>query len=273
MAVYDSVLDLIGNTPIVDVIDAQPEPRRADPRQAGGPEPGRVGEGPHRQADDPRRREGRHPDAGLGQADPRVVVGQHRHRPGDDRSKMRGYPSRSSCPTTCRSSAASCSRSWGAEIIVTPGAEGSNGAMRRAQALADEHPEWWFPFQYGNAANPQGALRGHRARDLARRARRSPTSSPASARAGTLMGVGRFLKEQNPDVQIWAIEPPRASWSTACSNLDEGFIPPVFDNGRLRPARPQAHRAAPRVDRVDPPPHRGRASSPASPPARSSPAR
>ena len=69
---------------------------------------------------------------------------------------------------------------WGAEIIDSPGSEGSNGAVRRAQALAAEHPEWAFLYQYANPANPQGPLRGDRSRDLAG----LPRDHPLRRRAG-----------------------------------------------------------------------------------------
>ena len=70
---------------------------------------------------------------------------------------------------------------------------------------------------------------------------------------GTLMGVGRFLKEQNPDIKVVAIEPPLGERVEGLRNLDEGYIPPVYDKwGGPGPARPQAHRAPPRVDRCGP---------------------
>ena len=73
---------------------------------------------------------------------------------------------------------------FGAEIILTPGEEGSNGAVRPGRPqLAAEHPEWYFPYQYANDANPRAHYEGTGPGDLARRAPRSPTSSPASARA------------------------------------------------------------------------------------------
>jgi [CysO sulfur-carrier protein]-thiocarboxylate-dependent cysteine synthase len=116
---------------------------------------------------------------------------------------------------------------WGAEIIPSPGSEGSNGAMRRAQALAAEHRDWWFPYQYANPANPKAHFE---------------TTGPeiwsdvpeithfvgGLGTAGTLMGVGRFLKERNPAIQLWAVQPPAGEMVDGLKNLDEGFIPPVF---------------------------------------------
>ena len=86
---------------------------------------------------------------------------------------------------------------WGAEIIPSPGAEGSNGAMRRAKAIAAEHPEWWFPYQYGNAANPQAHYEGT-GPEIWRDCPELTHFVAGLGTAGTLMGVGRFLKESEP---------------------------------------------------------------------------
>ena len=117
---------------------------------------------------------------------------------------------------------------FGAEIILTPGAEGSNGAVRRAEALAAEHPEWCFLHQYSNEANP----RVHYETTGPEIWRDCPHITHFVAglgTSGTLMGVGRYLKEQNADVQIVAVEPPLGELVEGLRNLDEGYIPPVFE--------------------------------------------
>jgi cysteine synthase len=86
---------------------------------------------------------------------------------------------------------------WGAEIIDSPGEEGSNGAMRRAQHLADEHPEWWFTYQYGNPANPKAHYECT-GPEIWRDCPEITHFVAGLGTAGTLMGVGRFLKERNP---------------------------------------------------------------------------
>jgi cysteine synthase B len=116
---------------------------------------------------------------------------------------------------------------WGAEILDSPGSEGSNGAMRRAQALAKEHPDWWFPFQYGNPANPKAHYEGT-GPEIWRDVPEITHFIAGLGTAGTLMGVGRFLREQSPDIQIWAIEPPLGEMVDGLKNIDEGFVPPVF---------------------------------------------
>ncbi|MGA1764687.1 MAG: PLP-dependent cysteine synthase family protein, partial [Ilumatobacteraceae bacterium] len=96
---------------------------------------------------------------------------------------------------------------FGAEIILTPGPEGSNGAVRRAEALAADHPEWCFLHQYSNEANP----RAHYETTGPEILRDCPQITHFVAglgTSGTLMGVGRFLKEQNQEIQVVAVEPP-----------------------------------------------------------------
>ena len=117
---------------------------------------------------------------------------------------------------------------FGAEIILTPGAEGSNGAVRRAEALAAEHPEWCFLYQYGNDANPRAHYEGT-GPEIWQDCPEITHFVAGLGTSGTLMGVGRFLKEQNPDVKIIAVEPPLGERVEGLRNLDEGYIPPVFD--------------------------------------------
>ena len=153
-----SVLDLIGNTPLVDISALSPNPA-VRISEARGAEPGRLGEGPRRA----RARRGRRGDgARAGQARPgadRAVVGQHRHRPGH------GLPGQGLPPQGRPADNVSVERRqllelWGAEIIDSPGSEGSNGAVRMARGLAVDHPEWVFLYQYANPANPQAHYEG-----------------------------------------------------------------------------------------------------------------
>ena len=81
---------------------------------------------------------------------------------------------------------------WGAEIIPTPGSEGSNGAMRHAQELAEQHPEYWYPFQYGNAANPKAHYEGT-GPEIWRDCPEVTHFVAGLGTSGTLIGVGRYL--------------------------------------------------------------------------------
>jgi cysteine synthase B len=117
---------------------------------------------------------------------------------------------------------------WGAEIIESPGGEGSNGAVRMARDIAADHAEWVFLYQYANPANP----RVHYEQTGPEIWRDCPEVTHFVAglgTSGTLLGTGRYLKERNPSVQIWAVEPPAGEIVDGLRSLDDGFIPPIFD--------------------------------------------
>ena len=118
---------------------------------------------------------------------------------------------------------------FGAQIILTPGGEGSNGAVRRAEKLASENPEWCFLHQYQNDANPQAHYEST-GPEILRDVPEVTHFVAGLGTSGTLMGVGRYLKERKPDVKIVAVEPPLGERVEGLRNLDEGYIPPIFEN-------------------------------------------
>ena len=224
MAVYASVTDLIGNTPMVDISALSPNPRVKIYSKLEGQNPGgSVKDRAAKYMIEDAEREG------LLQAGS-IVLESSSGNTGIALAmicKMRGYTFKVVLPENVSVERRQALEVWGAEIIPSPASEGSNGAMRRAQEMAKEHPDWWFPFQYGNDANPRAHYEGTGPeiwKDL-------PDITHFIAglgTAGTLMGVGTYLKEQNPDIQIWAIEPPAGEMVDGLKNIDEGFIPPVF---------------------------------------------
>ena len=143
-------------------------------------------------------------------------------------AKLKGYPIKIVLPENVSIERRQLLEVWGAEIISSPGAEGSNGAVRKAQALADEHPDWAFLYQYANEANP----RAHYETTGPEIWRDCPEITHFVAglgTSGTLMGVGTYLKEQNPAIQVIAVEPPLGEKVEGLRNLDEGYIPPVYE--------------------------------------------
>src|SRR4029079_5606599 len=117
---------------------------------------------------------------------------------------------------------------WGAEIISSPAAGGSNTAVRVAKELAAEHPDWVMLYQYGNAANP-GA---HYATTGPEILADLPTITHFVAglgTTGTLMGTGRFLREHVPGIEIVAAEPRYGELVYGLRNVDEGFVPELYD--------------------------------------------
>ncbi|MDQ4070357.1 MAG: cysteine synthase family protein, partial [Actinomycetota bacterium] len=117
---------------------------------------------------------------------------------------------------------------FGAEIVLSPGEEGSNGAVRMAQRLAKESGDVAFLFQYGNPANP-GAHYKTTGPEIWRDCPEVTHVVAGLGTAGTLMGLGRYLKERNPAIQMWAVEPPAGEMVEGLRNLDEGFVPPIYD--------------------------------------------
>jgi len=117
---------------------------------------------------------------------------------------------------------------YGAEIIFSPAAGGSNQAVARARELAAEHPDWVMLYQYGNEANAAAHYRSTGPEIL----RDLPTITHFVAglgTTGTLVGVGRYLREHKPDVQIIAAEPRYGELVYGLRNLDEGFVPELYD--------------------------------------------
>lgn len=119
-------------------------------------------------------------------------------------------------------------RMWGAEIISSPAAGGSNEAVRVAKGLAAENPDWVMLYQYGNPAN----WRSHYETTGPEILEDLPSVTHFVAglgTTGTLMGVGRFLRERVPGVSIVAAEPRYGELVYGLRNVDEGFIPELYD--------------------------------------------
>ncbi|QPP08656.1 cysteine synthase [Streptomyces bathyalis] len=121
---------------------------------------------------------------------------------------------------------------WGAEIISSPAAGGSNTAVRVAKELADQNPDWVMLYQYGNPANSAAHYTTTGPEILADLP--SVTHFVAGlGTTGTLMGAGRYLREQRPGVQIIAAEPRYDDLVYGLRNLDEGFVPELYDESVL----------------------------------------
>ncbi len=117
---------------------------------------------------------------------------------------------------------------WGAEIIPSPAAGGSNEAVRVAKGLAAEHPDWVMLYQYGNPANADAHYEGTAPEILADLPEITHFVGGLGT-TGTLMGVGRFFREHKPEVRIVAAEPRYGELVYGLRNLDEGFVPELYD--------------------------------------------
>jgi len=119
-------------------------------------------------------------------------------------------------------------RMWGAEVVYSTAAGGSNEAVRVAKEMATEHPDWVLLYQYGNPANVLAHYRGTGPEILAD----LPTITHFVAglgTTGTLMGVGRYLREHVPGVEVVAAEPRYGELVYGLRNIDEGFVPELYD--------------------------------------------
>ncbi len=143
-------------------------------------------------------------------------------------AKLRGYGLVCVMPENTSIERRQLLEMFGARIISSPAAGGSNQAVATAKQLAQQYPDWVMLYQYGNAANAQAHYEGtgpELLRDL-------PTVTHFVAglgTTGTLMGAGRYLREKVPDVQIVAAEPRYGELVYGLRNLDEGFVPELYD--------------------------------------------
>ncbi len=225
MARFDSVVDLIGETPVVDVSNLSPNPRakilvKLEGQNPGGSVKDRIAKAMIERAESdgelfPGRRiiEPSSGNTGIGLA----LIAQ-----------LRGYPVTIVMPDNTTAERRQLLAAFGADIVLTPGIEGSNGAVRRAQQLADDNPEWAFLYQYGNEANPQAHYDGT-GPEILRDVPEITHFVAGLGTSGTLLGVGTFLKEHKPCVRVLAVEPPAGEKVEGLRSLDDGFVPPVFE--------------------------------------------
>jgi len=227
MPVYDSVLDLIGNTPMVDASALSPNPDvrilvKLEGRNPGGSVKDRIAISLVEAAE----RDGL---LVAGKPD-QVLIEPSSGNTGIGLAmvcRLKGYHLKVVLPSNVSIERRQLLEVWGAEIIESPGSEGSNGAVRLCRALAAENPEWVFLYQYANMANPQAHYE-HTGPEIWADCPEITHFVAGLGTSGTLMGVGRFLKEQNPDVQLWAIEPPSGEMVDGLRNLEDGYIPPIY---------------------------------------------
>jgi [CysO sulfur-carrier protein]-thiocarboxylate-dependent cysteine synthase len=224
VARYSNMLETIGDTPMVDISQLSPNPRVAILAKLEGGNPG--GSVKDRAAKSMIEEAEKDGSLQPGQQ----IIESSSGNTGIAlamMAKIKGYPIKIVLPDNVSVERRQLLEVWGAEIVPSPGSEGSNGAMRRAQQMAEEHPDWWFPYQYANPSNPRTHYE-NTGPEIWRDCPEITHFVAGLGTAGTLMGVGRYLKERNPDVQIWAVQPPAGEMVDGLKNLDEGFIPPVF---------------------------------------------
>ncbi len=220
----DSVLDLIGNTPLVAAHQLSPNPAvrlfvKLEGNNPGGSVKDRIAKSMIEDAE----------------AAGRLAPGDTILEPSSGNTgiglalvcRVKGYKLRVVLPENVSVERRQLLEIFGAEVIPSPKEEGSNGAIRVAQDLAKEG-DTVFLYQYGNAANPKAHYEGT-GPEIWADCPEVDAFVAGLGTSGTLMGVGRYLKEQKPSVKIVAVEPPAGEDVQGLRSLDEGYIPPIFD--------------------------------------------
>ncbi|WP_410790276.1 PLP-dependent cysteine synthase family protein [Kribbella sp. C-35] len=143
-------------------------------------------------------------------------------------AKLRGYRMVCVLPENTSEERRQILRMWGVEIISSPAAGGSNEAVRVAKQVAEEHPDWVMLYQYGNPSNALAHYDGT-AREIFEDLPSVTHFVAGLGTTGTLMGAGRFFREHKPEVRIVAAEPRYGELVYGLRNLDEGFVPELYD--------------------------------------------
>ena len=144
-----------------------------------------------------------------------------------------GYPLRAVMPENVTRERVGLLELFGAEVVFSPAELGSNGSVRMAQELAAADPSLFMPLQYENPANPDAHYNGTAPELLEQTGGRIDHFIAGLGTGGTLMGVGRRLRETLPDVQIVAAEPRPGDSIMGLRSLEEGYVPPVLDASLL----------------------------------------
>lgn len=229
MARYESVLGLIGNTPLVGLHALSPKPdvriwAKLEGQNPGGSSKDRIAL----------------KMVELAERDGVLTPGATILEPSSGNTgiglalvaRLRGYHLRVVMPENVSVERRQLLEIFGAEVTTSPGEEGSNGAIRMAEKIAADRPDYVLLFQYGNPANPLSHYEGT-GPEIFRDCPEIDVFVAGLGTSGTLMGVGRYLKEHKPGVKIVAVEPPAGELVQGLRNLDDGFVPPIFEGSVL----------------------------------------
>jgi [CysO sulfur-carrier protein]-thiocarboxylate-dependent cysteine synthase len=224
-AVAASLLELIGNTPLVELPHLSPKPEvklyaKLEGQNPTGSIKDRIALAMAEAADLPPGAELLEPTSGNTGISLALVA------------RLRGYRLTCVMPENVTEERRRLLRLYGAQIIESPGEEGSNGAVRVAQELAAREPGYHMLFQYANEANPAAHYRGTGA-EIAEALDRVDVLVAGLGTGGTLMGAGARLRETFPDVTIAAAEPLPGDPVMGLRSLEDGYVPPILDVSKL----------------------------------------
>src|SRR5207247_8169609 len=139
-----------------------------------------------------------------------------------------GYPLKVVMPDNVTEERTALLRMYGADIVYSPGEQGSNGAVSMALEMAEGDSSYYMPYQYGNEANPRAHYDGT-AVEILDELDEVAAFVAGLGTGGTLMGVGRRLREHDPETKVVAAEPMQGELVQGLRSLEDGFIPPIID--------------------------------------------
>jgi cysteine synthase len=220
-----SLLDLIGNTPLVELPHLSPRPSvsiyaKLEAQNPTGSIKDRIAKAMLDAADLEPGARVLEPTSGNTGISLALVC------------KLRGYRLTCVLPENATDERKRLLELYGAEIVHSPGEEGSNGAVRLAQELAERDPSFFMPFQYANEANPRAHYEGTGA-EIVAALDRVDVLVAGLGTGGTLMGAGARLRERWPDVVVAAAEPLPGDSVMRLRSLDERYVPPILDVSKL----------------------------------------
>jgi cysteine synthase len=222
---YGNVLEAVGNTPLVELPRLSPKPEvrifaKLEGRNPTGSVKDRVAKAMIESAE----------------AEGAIAPGQTILEPTSGNTgislgmicRRKGYPLKVVMPDNVTEERTQLLRMYGAEIVYSEGGKGSNGAVELALEMAEREPSYYMPYQYGNEANPRAHYEGT-APEILEELDEVAAFVGGLGTGGTLMGVGRRLKEHDPETQIVAAEPAQGELVQGLRSLDDGYIPPIID--------------------------------------------
>ncbi len=226
---YGSVLDTIGNTPLVEVPRLSPDPSvrlwvKLEGQNPTGSVKDRIALAMIEAAE----------------AKGELEAGQTILEPTSGNTgislamvaALRGYRFTAVMPDNASRERVQLLRAYGADIVFSEGAKGTNGSVALAQKMAAEDDSVYMPFQYGNRANLMAHYEGTAAEIIADLPEIKAFVAGLGT-GGTLMGNGLRLKEHDPAIKVVAAEPELGELVYGLRSLDEGYIPPLFDPDML----------------------------------------
>jgi cysteine synthase B len=222
---YGNVIDAVGNTPLVELPRLSPTPAvrifaKLEGRNPTGSVKDRVAKAMIERAE----------------AEGSIAPGQTILEPTSGNTgislamicRRRGYPFKAVMPDNVTPERTQLLRMFGAEIVYSEGAKGSNGAVELALEMAEADSSYYMPYQYGNPANPDCHYNGT-AVEILEELDEIAAFVAGLGTGGTLMGVGRKLKEHDPETKVVAAEPMQGELVQGLRSLEDGFIPPIID--------------------------------------------